>query len=267
MSHDTSLVTVSEDGSATTTSLIVASGTDNEHASVLKLIRNNLGDFEEFGGVGFEIAPFDTAGGTQRREIAVLNEEQATLLMTYLRNSDVVRDFKKRLVREFYAMKRNREMLQLPDRRELAQWVIEAEDRATREKAARIEAESRARELEAPASAWTHLAASAGDYEVADAAKVLSRDPSISIGRDKLFRFMALEGWIFRNRSTNRWKAYQTQIDCGRLAEKFGKPFLHEPSGEMRLSEPTIRVTVKGVAELHKRLGGSGQMQILGRAS
>lgn len=57
-------------GVATTTSMRVANGTRNEHASVLRLIRDNLADFEEFGRVGFEIAPFDTAGGVQRREIA-----------------------------------------------------------------------------------------------------------------------------------------------------------------------------------------------------
>ena len=41
--------------------------------------------------------PSETAGGVQRREVAVLNEEHATLLMTHMRNSEVVRDLKKRL--------------------------------------------------------------------------------------------------------------------------------------------------------------------------
>ena len=34
-----------------------------------------------------------------------MNEEQATLLMTYLRNSEVVRRFKKELVQQFYEMR------------------------------------------------------------------------------------------------------------------------------------------------------------------
>lgn len=151
----------------------------------------------------------------------------------------------------------------LPGRRELALMVIEAEDRADREAAARLEAEAHAKALEAPAAAWSHMADSAGDYEVADAAKVLTRDPNIKIGRDRLFSFMAAEGWIFRNRNTSRWKAYQTQVDLGRLTEKLGGPYLHGPSGEMRLPEPTVRITAKGLAELHKRLGGSGQLQLL----
>ncbi len=93
-------------GVATTTSMRVANGTQNEHASVLRLIRDNLGDFQEFGRVGFEIAPFQTAGGTQRREVAILNEEHATLLLTFMRNNAIVKDFKKRLVREFSALRR-----------------------------------------------------------------------------------------------------------------------------------------------------------------
>lgn len=91
----------------------------------------------------------------------------------------------------------------LPDRRALAQMVLEAEDRADAEHAARLEAEQHARALEAPASAWSTMAESSGDYSVADAAKVLSRDANISIGRDRLFSFMAAEGWIFRDRGTS----------------------------------------------------------------
>lgn len=94
------------DGVATTTSMRVANGTQNEHASVMRLIRDNLADFDEFGGVGFEIQPFNTAGGVQRREVAVLNEDHATLLLTYMRNNAIVKDFKKRLVREFSALRR-----------------------------------------------------------------------------------------------------------------------------------------------------------------
>ncbi|SLD11270.1 Uncharacterized phage-encoded protein [Mycobacteroides abscessus subsp. bolletii] len=99
------LVTV-QGGTATTTSLAVADGTDNEHRAVLQLIRNNRADFDEFGRVAFEMRPFATAGGTQQREVAILTEEHATLLLTYMRNSAVVRDFKKRLVREFWELRR-----------------------------------------------------------------------------------------------------------------------------------------------------------------
>ena len=140
--------------------------------------------------------------------------------------------------------------------------IIELATFAKQERAARIEAEARAKELEAPAAAWTELAETAGDYEVADAAKVLSRDSSISIGRDRLFKFMQGEGWIYRG-SKSRWRAYQTQVDCGRLVEKVGKPYWHEGRGEQIVPEPTVRITPKGLAELHKRLGGTGQLSMV----
>lgn len=147
-------------------------------------------------------------------------------------------------------------------RRDILTMALEAEDRADREAAARVEAERQAAALAAPASAWTHMAAAAGDYAVGDAAKILSRDPNISIGRDRLFAFMSAEGWIYRAQDRRRsWTAYQTQVNCGRLVEKMGKPYLNERTGETELPAPTIRITAKGLAELHKRLGGVDPVQ------
>jgi len=83
----------------------IAEQTNNDHASVVKLVRNYQADFESFGRVGFEIAPFETAGGTQKREVALLNENQSALLLTYMRNSDIVRSFKVRLIKEFSELK------------------------------------------------------------------------------------------------------------------------------------------------------------------
>ncbi|UNE55342.1 Rha family transcriptional regulator [Bartonella machadoae] len=99
------LVTINDDGIAVTTSLKIAEGVGNTHKTVIQLVRNNRKDFEEFGRVGFEILPFKTNGGWQKREIAILNESQATLLMTYMRNNDTVRAFKKALVKAFYELK------------------------------------------------------------------------------------------------------------------------------------------------------------------
>ncbi|WP_208433189.1 Rha family transcriptional regulator [Bartonella taylorii] len=56
-----SLVTINNDGIAVTTSLKIAEGVGNNHATVIKLVRQNIEDFEEFGRVGFEILPFKTA--------------------------------------------------------------------------------------------------------------------------------------------------------------------------------------------------------------
>ena len=97
------LVEADELGTFVTT-VTIADGTDNQHKSIIRLVRDNIADLEEFGRVGFQNAPFVTNGGRQTREIAQLNEQQATLLLTYMRNNDQVRTFKKNLVRAFYDM-------------------------------------------------------------------------------------------------------------------------------------------------------------------
>lgn len=105
MSDSTSLPTVTQDndGQLTTTSLIVAEGVGLQHKNVRELIEDNIADFEEFGVCRFETAKPSTSanGGGRPQKLAVLNRDQALLLMTYLRNSAVVRDFKKRLIRAF----------------------------------------------------------------------------------------------------------------------------------------------------------------------
>lgn len=98
------IVCIKKDEPVTTTQ-IISDLTEREHASVIKLVRDNLSDLNEFGGVGFEIAPFETAGGMQKKEIAILNEQQSTLLITYMRNNTQVRAFKKKLVSEFFSMR------------------------------------------------------------------------------------------------------------------------------------------------------------------
>jgi prophage antirepressor-like protein len=142
---------------------------------------------------------------------------------------------------------------QLPSKKELAQWVVEAEERAEA-------AEARARELAAPASAWNELAEAKGDYSVADAAKVLSRDPHISTGERRLFAAMAAKSWIHRR--GGRWRAYQSQVDNGRLVEKVNRPYLNSAE-EMVVPAPTIRITPKGLTALHQMLGGSGQLALV----
>lgn len=77
------------------------------HDAVQKLITRHMDDFKSFGKVGFEIRKMDGRG--RPKKVYHLNEQQATLLMTYLKNTEVVRKFKMELVRQFYAMRRELE--------------------------------------------------------------------------------------------------------------------------------------------------------------
>lgn len=87
-----------------TTDKIIAECSGNEIGSVRRLIRNHKKDFEEYGILGFEIRKLNGRGRPQKTYH--LNEQQATLLITYLDNTPQVNQFKKNLVREFYRMKK-----------------------------------------------------------------------------------------------------------------------------------------------------------------
>lgn len=86
-----------------TTSEVIAEFAGVQHHAVQQLITKHEADFKEFGIIAFEMRKL---GGRGRPEtICHLNEEQATLLMTYLKNTPQVRAFKKELVRQFYKMR------------------------------------------------------------------------------------------------------------------------------------------------------------------
>ncbi|MBF0421258.1 MAG: Rha family transcriptional regulator [Magnetococcales bacterium] len=104
--HDSSdtLITL-KDGIPTTTSLAIAEGTGNSHEAVIKLVRNYRADLEEFGLVRFEIRPrLQGQHGGGDVEFAHLNEHQSTLILTYMKNTAIIRAFKIRLVKAFYEM-------------------------------------------------------------------------------------------------------------------------------------------------------------------
>lgn len=88
-----------------TTSEVIAEAAGMNRRTVNRLIQTHKADLEEFGRVRFEITPLKTKGGVQSVTVYHLNEQQATLLMTYARNTETVRAFKKELVKQFYAMR------------------------------------------------------------------------------------------------------------------------------------------------------------------
>lgn len=93
------LVTVNN-GEIRTTTLAIAEGTNNEHASVMLLVRKYQPDLEVFGLVDFK----SQSSGGRPTEYATLNERQSTLIMSYMKNTAVIRQFKTRLVKTFYEM-------------------------------------------------------------------------------------------------------------------------------------------------------------------
>lgn len=86
-----------------TTSEIIAECAEVKHDTVQSLIRNHQEDFESYGIIGFEIRKLDGRGRPMK--IYRLNEQQATLLFTYLKNTEPVRRFKMNLVKAFFEMR------------------------------------------------------------------------------------------------------------------------------------------------------------------
>ena len=89
-----------------TTSEVIAECAGVKRDTIQKLIQRHGKDLREFGRVGFEIRTLQTRGGQQMAKVYHLNEQQATLLLTFLRNTTVVIEFKKELVRQFFAMRK-----------------------------------------------------------------------------------------------------------------------------------------------------------------
>ena len=93
---------------ALTTSLIVAEGTDNQHESIMRLINEHKTRFERWGQIYFTDLKSGNKNGDMRgrpTKVAFLNEQQATFLITLLRNNEIVLDFKSELVDRFYKMR------------------------------------------------------------------------------------------------------------------------------------------------------------------
>lgn len=89
-----------------TTDEIIASCAQVQRKVVSNLIRRYKTDLENFGVLRFKNAkPTAGSDGGRPQKLYHLNEQQATLLITYLRNTEPVKAFKKALVREFYAMR------------------------------------------------------------------------------------------------------------------------------------------------------------------
>lgn len=88
---------------AYTDSMVVANGTGIEHRKIKNAIRKHQKSMERFGKLS---APHEAEStGGRREQYYILNEEQATFLITLLKNTEPVVEFKVRLVKAFFQMR------------------------------------------------------------------------------------------------------------------------------------------------------------------
>ena len=110
-----------------TLSSIVAGCTGLQHHTITKTIRKHQARFEQFGKVGFKIQAMESG---QSAKDYILNEQQATLLVTFLKNTEQVANFKTNLVKAFFEMReelskfRMQRALEKPKRKTLHDSIV-----------------------------------------------------------------------------------------------------------------------------------------------
>ncbi|QQD21250.1 hypothetical protein GJQ54_05430 [Oceanospirillaceae bacterium ASx5O] len=251
-----SIVILNDTGRPVTTSLAIAEGVERPHKNIIELIRENIADLEAFGGVTFETRPFETPGGMQSREVAILNEHHATLLITFLRNIGIVKEFKKRLVKAFFEMRDELNKRQPPSaenlsRMDILKMALESEservrlEQENREKEALIKAQqSNIIQLRPKADFADKVAIAPDAISVANAAKILGT------GQRRLFAYLRRIGWVSR-----RNEPYQAKIEAGLLDVKLGN-WSHPDHGLQQ--SVTALITGKGLQKLQELMATEG---------
>lgn len=228
----TALDIINQDGTLVVTSETIAEGTQNQHKNVLQLIRTYRSDLEEFGRVESQTRPFETVGGTQWREVFLLNEPQATLILTYMRNMDRIRQFKKALVRAFFDMARQLAAPPVPQSlpEALRAYAAEVEQRQA--------LEARVAEDAPKVEAYQALMDSDGFYPMEEAAK------AIGLGRNTMMRLLREDGVL---QSTN--VPYQRFLHHFKVV-----PGTRPGSHGTRVATSTTKVRPSGLQFIRTRL-------------
>ncbi|WP_028310993.1 Rha family transcriptional regulator [Derxia gummosa] len=97
-----SLVRIDRDGEPRASTEVIARGFKVQHKNVLELLRRHEARFDVFGQVAFQTRLNRQGSAT---EFAMLNEQQAALLITLMRNTPEVLDFKVLLIQEFFELR------------------------------------------------------------------------------------------------------------------------------------------------------------------
>lgn len=114
------------------------------------------------------------------------------------------------------------------------------------------EEQEKVKELEPKAKALDDFTNVEGAKLIRDAAKILS-NAGTPIGEKRLREWMADNGWIYRHNGC--WHANQSHVNAHHLREVESQKHGTHKDGTSFAFPPTVRITRKGLALLHKRLG------------
>lgn len=231
-------------GNPVVDSLTIAAGVQVQHKNIVELTRKYLSDFQAFGGVAFETQPFETKGGIQKREVALFNENQAMLLFTYLKNTEIARTFKIRLVQTFSDC---RDALA---RAKASTPALPDYPTALRQLASSLEKQAALEHKvaeDAPKVAFAEtVEASYGDMLIREAAKTLGYPATL------LFDWLRAHSWI-----TMKNEPYADRVKQGVLRPRVSN-FTHPEKG-LSVSI-TAHVTPKGLYRLYQALLKEGKV-------
>lgn len=121
-----------------------------------------------------------------------------------------------------------------------------------KERDRRIEAENQIKELAPKAKALDDFTNVPDTLLVREAAKLLS-NAGTPIGEKELREWLSQHGWTYRHAGT--WWAASERVKSGHLAMAESKSYRRHKDGTKSAFPPTVRITRKGLALLHQRLG------------
>lgn len=237
------IISKTDDGELRISSEQIAEGSGVQHKNVLELVAVHSTSLKQFGQVAFETRP---GYNNAQVRIALLNEQQSTLLMMFMRNTEQVVAFKSALVEAFYKMAQT---LQPTVPRTYAEAL-----RAAADAAEAIEQKNQViAMLEPKAASWDSIVSSAGSWSYNDAAKVLHESGQIDIGEKRLVSWLVSNGFLYRD-AKGRPHVYQQFIERGWFVAK-ARTYTDFKTGiEMASSAPQVRITGKGLDMIRSRL-------------
>lgn len=238
-------------GVMSVSSQTIAEGSGVQHKNVLESIARNQADLEEFGRVAFQTRPLVTAGGVQHVRTALLNEQQATLVMTYQRNTEQVKAFKLALVKSFFIMAKELAAQRMPQSLPDALRAYAAEVEAREALAAKVAAD-------APKVLFADsVATSNTTILIGDLAKIL-RGNGVMIGANRLFAQLREDGFLIRRQGTD-WNM-PTQRSMELELFKVKETAVTHSDGHVTVSK-TPKVTGKGQAYFINRYSNKTALQ------
>lgn len=222
----------------------IALGADVQHKNVLELIAKYEERINRFGQVAFE-----TRAGYNNAQVrvALLNEQQSTLIMSFMRNTERVMDFKEALVKGFYELASTVNKPLSPD--EIVEQALAITAARVRELNSYIEV------IEPKANAWDSIISSAGSWSYNDAAKVLCEEGHIQIGEKRLVSKLIDWGFLYRD-NKGRPHVYQKDLERGWFTVKARTYRDHVTGEERESSAPQVRLTGSGLDMVRTRLLG-----------